>query len=157
METLFKISLKSTFNNQILPQNLEQLKFIYKKIFNLNDEQLSKLKIYYMKQEKDQKIKENLENESDYMNFYSKYHSDLIEAELENETIGNIKSNDITPIPNLSNESYDNNCLRCLEKDCFLIPYIKLIKILMVIIQLIFIVEIIIKEQIFRLNIISLF
>ena len=127
METLFKISFKSIINKQtklILPPNLIQLKLIYKKIFNLNDIQLSKLKIYYMKQEK----KIFLEKEADYMNFYLEEHPDLIEAELDNETIENIESNNIIPTLNFLNKSKNNDYLRCLEKDCFLIPYITLNK-----------------------------
>ena len=131
METLFKINFKLTFNEQkklILPPNLMQLKLIYKKTFNLNDKELSNLKIYYTKEEKKNKIKKNLENETDYMNFYLQEHHDCIEAEVEKEIDDDIKSIIMIPNQNLLYKLNNNNYLRCLEKDCFLVPYITLNK-----------------------------
>ena len=129
MEISIKISLNSNIHNQqiTLPANLEQLKTVYKKIYNLNDKQLSKIKIYYMKQEKEEKVKINLDNDKEYMNFYLEEHPDLIQADLDIDLdeIANPNNDFVTPnLPNIDN----NNCLRCLEKDCFLIPLIKVNK-----------------------------
>lgn len=130
MESTIKISLNSIIHNQnvTLPANLEQLKSTYKTIYNLTDNQLSKLKIYYMKQEKDKKVKINLETDKEYMNFYLEEHPDLIQADLEKDISEFVKFNDAIQTPNLPNADNHNNCLRCLEKDCFLIPCISLNK-----------------------------
>ena len=129
MESSIKISLNSNIHekNIILPANLEQLKSVYKKIYNLNDQQIPNLKIYYMKEEKEQKIKINLVNDSDYMNFYLGEHPDLIEAELDNLIIeANSSPNMIKPDSHIIETN--SNCLRCLEKECFLVPFIILHK-----------------------------
>ena len=130
MESSIKISLNSIIHEQkiTLPPNLEQLKSTFKKIYNLSEQQLSKIKIYYMKLEKDKKIKKNLENDSDYMNFYLETHPDIIEAEIDDKFIEADLLNNIIPTPDLPNLEDNNNCLRCLEKDCFLVPFIKLHK-----------------------------
>jgi hypothetical protein len=127
MESSIKISLNSIIHNQTitLPANFDQLKTTYKRIFNLNDKQISKIKIFYMKQEKEEKVKIYLENDKEYSDFYLEEHPDLIQAELSEEDIGIIKNNNVTPnMPDIDN----NNCLRCLEKNCYLIPLIKLNK-----------------------------
>ena len=124
---MIKISINSIVHDQIitLPANLEQLKFTYKKLFNLNDKQLSKLKIFYMEKE----VKKNLETDKEYMDFYLGEHPDLIQAELENENIEiNKDKDDKIQIPKFINIEDNNYSLRCLEKDCFLIPYITLNK-----------------------------
>ena len=124
---MIKISINSIVHDQIitLPANLEQLKLTYKKLFNLNDKQLSKLKIFYMEKE----VKKNLETDKEYMDFYLGEHPDLIQAELENENIEiNKDKDDKIQIPKFINIEDNNYSLRCLEKDCFLIPYITLNK-----------------------------
>ena len=127
METSIKISLNSIIHEKriTLPANLEQLKNTYKQLFNLDENKLSKIKIYYMNQEKDKKIK--IETEQEYMNLYLEEHPDLIQAELDNDIIEMVKPNNTIQTPNLP-EVDNHNCFRCLEKDCFLIPYISLNK-----------------------------
>ena len=114
MESTIKISLNSILHNQnvTLPANLEQLKSTYKKIYNLTDNQLSKLKIYYMKQEKEEKVKINLETDKEYMNFYLEEHPDLIQADLEKDISEFFKFNEAIQTPNLPNVDNHNNCLK---------------------------------------------
>lgn len=130
MECSIKISLNSIIHNQqiTLPANLEQLKVIYKKLFNLKDNQISKLKIYYMKQKEEKNIKLNLDNDKEYMNFCLNENPDIIQAEIDNNEIIDINLNNIIQTPNFPNVENNNNCIRCLENDCFCIPFIKLNK-----------------------------
>ena len=59
------------------------------------------------------------------MNFYLEEHPDLIQADLENDVIDIAQSNYEIQTPNLPNkDNHNNNCFRCIEKDCYLIPYI---------------------------------
>ena len=62
------------------------------------------------------------------MNFYLETHPDIIEAEIDDKFIEADLLNNIIPTPDLPNLEDNNNCLRCLEKDCFVVPFIKLHK-----------------------------
>ena len=68
-----------------------------------------------------------MDNDKEYMNFYLEEHPELIQADLDNDIDEITNYNNEITTPNLPN-TVINICLRCLEEDFFLIPYIKINK-----------------------------
>ena len=136
MESYIKISLNSKINPEpiILPQNLNQLISEFKNAYNLNKNQLSNLKIYYIKENEGEykakeKIKIYLENEAVYKEFLQENNIDLIEAEIDEgkiKVIENIK--DLHIKSNFLEKINNNKMIRCFIKNCYLIPSIKIVK-----------------------------
>ena len=108
-----------------LPINFAQLKAEFKKAYDLTENQLSNLTIYYYKRYSDEA--KFLENDSTYNSFLSENDNGLIEADINEEE--NKEENIIKVISEDSNlESEKEKILRCCENNCYLIPSIKIIK-----------------------------
>ena len=125
MKNYIKICLNSKKDpiNIALPIDFDQLKAEFKKAYDLTQNQLSNLKIYYSESNK----KNYLENNSSYESFILKNDIKLIEAEISIEE--KKEDNKIIDIPNDSNLKIDNRkTLRCCEKNCYLNPSINIIK-----------------------------
>ena len=126
METYIEINLNPNKNHKhiALPINFDQLKVEFKNAYDLTQIQLSNLKIYYTKGD----IKIYLENDSTYKSFLSENNIELIEAEVNVEE--NKEENKIIDIPEDTNLKNINKSkiLRCCEKNCYLIPSIKIIR-----------------------------